>query len=56
MLVSFLELPSTYILCGYETWSVTLRGENKLMAFKKKVLRSELESKKPETEEEFHNV
>jgi hypothetical protein len=39
-----------------ETSSVTLMAENKLMDFRKNLLRREAQSKKPETGKEFHNL
>jgi hypothetical protein len=52
------------VLCGYETWSLTLRKEHRLRVFEKRVLRRTTELKRDEVtegwrklhNEKLHNV
>jgi hypothetical protein len=55
---------SPVVLYGYETWSLTLREENRLRVFENRVLRGIFESKRDEVtggwrklrNEELHNL
>ena len=47
---------SVYVLCGYETWSVTLRDQHRLRVFENRVLRKIFEPKMKEVLGEWRRL